>query len=487
MNQLAFYGYGLTGLAFLFLFLLLLTGWRARFQGTQLLAAVGGSALWALSAAAQAGFGLPGLEVVWATEVVRNLLWIFFLLHLLKPFAEGNGAYSRMLRYVRLGCLVLGFLMLVMLVDVPQLVAHLRPTAVQREFSLIGQLLYAVLGLALVEQLFRNTPVELRWGIKHLCFGLGAVFAFDFYLYTDALLFHRLDGAIWSARGFVVFMAVPLIGVTAARNPDWRLPVFLSRRMVLHSTTLFSAGLYMLLMALAGYYIKIYGGEWGGVLQIAFLFGAIIVLVALLFSGQFRARIRVFLDKHFFSYRYDYREEWLRVIGLLAGRGVDKPLSERVIWALAEIVDSSGGLLWVRSDKGEYRFKARFNSQHAVASTVAADESLIPFLRDQRWVIKVDEYRSDPDIYGSLDLPAWVYDNADAWLIVPLIHDEQLLGFRTAAAATCTAIHQLGEPRPAEDRRYAGGKLPGPEPGRRGAGRGPPVRRVQSPVGVCHA
>jgi putative PEP-CTERM system histidine kinase len=429
VSQLGFIGYGLTAVAFTVLFLLLLTGWRARFQGTQLVVAVGGATLWSIAAAAQAGFGSPGLDIVWAAEVVRNMLWMFFLLHLLKPFAEGKGSYLRMLRYVRLGSLVLGLLMLVMLVDIPQLVAFLRPGEVQREFSLIGQLLYAVLGLALVEQLFRNTPVELRWGIKHLCFGLGAVFVFDFYLYTDALLFHRLDGTIWAARGFVVFMSVPLIGITAARNPDWRLPVLVSRRMVLHSTTLFSAGLYMLLMALAGYYIKLYGGEWGGVLQIAFLFGAIIVLIALLFSGQFRARIRVFFDKHFFSYRYDYRDEWLRVIGLLAGRQLEKPLSERVIWALAEIVESSGGLLWVRSEKGEYRFKARFNSHHAVASEVDADESLVRFLAHKRWVIDLDEYRAEPEVYAGLSLPDWVDGNTDAWLIIPLVHDEHLLGF----------------------------------------------------------
>lgn len=429
VNQLALYGYGLAGLAFFVLFLLLATGWRARFQGSQLMLAVAGSAVWSFAAAGQAGYGLPGLELVWAAEVVRNLLWIFFLIRLLRPFAEGNSLYMRMLGYVRLACLVLGFLMLAMLVDVPQLVQHLRPTAVQREFSLIGQLLYAVLGLALVEQLFRNTPIEQRWGIKYLCFGLGALFVFDFYLYTDALLFHRLDGSIWSARGFVNAMAIPLIGITAARNPDWSLQVFLSRRMVLHSTTLFSAGLYMLLMALAGYYIKLYGGEWGGVLQIAFLFGAIIVLAALLFSGQFRARTKVFLNKHFFSYRYDYREEWLRMIGLLADKRVDKPLSERVIWTLAEIVESSGGLLWVRSEKGDYRYKARFNCQHPVEPAIDANEPMAPFMENQRWVINIDEFRVAPDVYGDLVLPDWVLDNADAWLIVPLVHDARLLGF----------------------------------------------------------
>lgn len=428
LSQLTLLGYGIAAAEFLVLLMLLLTGWRARFQGQQLMWSVVGSAAWAVAAAANAGLGRPGLDVVLAFEVIHNLLWIFFFLHLLKPFAAGNQLYTQILGYVRLGCLVLGLLMLAMLVDIPDMFAHLRPDHVQREFSLIGQLLYAVLGMALVEQLFRNTPVEQRWGIKYLCFGMGALFVFNFYLYADALLFHRLDSAIWSARGFVCAMAIPLIGITAARNPNWNLDVFLSRRMVLHSTTLLSAGLYMLVMALAGYYIKLYGGEWGAVLQIAFLFGAIMVLVALLFSGQFRARTKVFLNKHFFSYRYDYREEWLRVIGLLAGERGELPLNERVIWALAEIVESSGGLIWIRSEKGSFRLRARFNCPHQMVAEIPADAPTLAFVESKRWVVNLDEYRTAPDVYGDLQIPDWILDNADTWLIVPLIHDERLLG-----------------------------------------------------------
>jgi putative PEP-CTERM system histidine kinase len=429
VQPLALYSYGLAGGAFLVLLLLLLTGWRGRFQGLQLLLAVAGTAVWAGIAAVHVAVGRPGLQFVWAAEVVRDLLWLFFLLHLLKPFASGSPLYTRLLSWVRLGSLVLGLLMLVLLLDLPALAPLLQEGSTGRQFSLTGQLLFAVLGLALVEQLFRNTPVDQRWGIKHLCFGLGVVFVFDFYLYTDALLFHQLDGAIWSARGFINAMAAPLIGITAARNPDWSLPIFLSRRMVLHSTTLFSAGLYMLFMALAGYYIRIYGGEWGSVFQIAFLFGALVVLVALLFSGQFRARAKVFFNKHFFHYRYDYREEWLRVIGLLAANRGDLPLNERVIWTLAEIVESSGGLLWIRNEKGEFRFRARFNAHHEVEPLVAGSEPMIGLMEQRGWVINLDELANDPEVYGDLALPRWLVDTADAWLVVPLIHDGRLVGF----------------------------------------------------------
>jgi hypothetical protein len=69
--------------------------------------------------------------------------------------------------------------------------------------------------------------------------------------------------------------------------------VYLSRHVAFHSVTLLAAGIYLLLMALAGYFIQYLGGSWGGVLQITFLFASGLLLLILLFSGQIRASLRV--------------------------------------------------------------------------------------------------------------------------------------------------------------------------------------------------
>jgi len=293
----------------------------------------------------------------------------------------------------------------------------------------LGQVVTAVAGMMLVEQLYRNTTTENRWGIKYLCFGLGGMFAFDFYLFSDALLFKRIDADLWYARGGVAAMIVPLLAITAARNPTWSLDLFVSKRIVFHTTTLLSAGVYMLLMAFAGYYIKLYGGEWGAVLQITFLFAAVLVLVALLFSGQVRARAKVFINKHFFSYRYDYREEWLRLIRLLSGQEVKEPLFERVIWALGEIVDSTGGLLWLYSENRECELVANRNQPRPEIESDPELGSLVDFLGNRQWVINLDEYTSQPELYEALILPPWLTSLEGGWLIVPLIHDDRVMGF----------------------------------------------------------
>ena len=55
------------------------------------------------------------------------------------------------------------------------------------------------------------------------------------------------------------------------------------------------------------------GGIVGGVAC-----AAVLGLVALLASGSVQARVRDFVNRNFFSYRYDYRQEWLRFISVFS-------------------------------------------------------------------------------------------------------------------------------------------------------------------------
>jgi putative PEP-CTERM system histidine kinase len=123
--------------------------------------------------------------------------------------------------------------------------------------------LLTVMGLVLVEQVYRSTRPEDRWAIKFLCLGLGGLFVYDFYLYANAALFNAMDAQVWAARGYVAALVTPLIAVSAARNPEWAAPVGLSRSMAFHTASLLGAGIYLLLMAGAGYYLRLFGGEWG--------------------------------------------------------------------------------------------------------------------------------------------------------------------------------------------------------------------------------
>ncbi len=230
-----------------------------------------------------------------------------------------------------------------------------------------SRLLAAVLGLVCVEQVYHNAPAARRWAIKFLCLALVGLFGFDVALYSDALLFGKIDFDWWSARGYANAMLVPLVAVAAARNPHWKLDIAVSRRAVFHSTALLASGAYLIAVAAAGYWLRLTGGQWGGVAQTLLLFGAVVGLSALAASGTLRARMRVTLAKNFFSYRYDYREEWQKLTALIALPGAgetdgrsSETLGVRAIRGLASLVESPGGVLWLRSERGDYVPESRW-------------------------------------------------------------------------------------------------------------------------------
>jgi putative PEP-CTERM system histidine kinase len=305
---------------------------------------------------------------------------------------------------------------------------------------IFGRLILAVAGLLLVENLLRNTRPEHRWGIKFLCFGIGGLFAYDFFMYADALLFHRVNDNLNAARGVTNALIVPLIAVSARRNPTWSIDVFVSRQVIFHSTTLVGAGVYLLAMAGVGYYLREFGGEWGSVLQATFLFAALILMALVLFSGTFRARLKEMISTHFFSYKYDYRDEWLRFIGTISsstGAGVSLPM--RVMEGIAGIVESPEGAIWFCEDETRCTLMASWNAT-VPEGAMEVDPSFTEFLESRQAVINLAQLEERPAAYDGLRVPDWLREIRRAWLIVPLIHHDRLLGFLL-----------LGKPRAARD------------------------------------
>ena len=422
MVNIAVIGYGTGAVFFAVLALVLMTGRRARAHRLGLLIAALASTVWMASAA----WGSPLL--VYLLEPLRDLALLSFLAGILSAaYTDPQQAGQRFRR--TLGMLSAFALLLISMLLYRVAAGAEVPVVGGVDLLFAGYLVMAVTGMVLVEQLIRNVRRESRRAIKYLCIGLGALFAYDFYLYSHALLFQSVDPALWSARGFINALVVPVLGIAVARDPQWSQDIFVSRRMVFHTAALLGSGIYLLAMGAGGYFIRVYGGTWGTVAEVIFLFGAGLVLLILLFSSQLRARLRVFLNKHFFHYKYEYRDEWLRFIHALTSGEPDERLRERSIRAIADILESPGGLLWLRRDAGCYEPAGSWQMPLPAGDVrLSADSSLVQYFSREDWVINVDEYRRQPGLYKDLTLPDWLERLDGAWLIAPLVFHERLLG-----------------------------------------------------------
>ncbi|WP_312514479.1 XrtA/PEP-CTERM system histidine kinase PrsK [Massilia sp.] len=379
--------------------------------------------LWAASLAWEASNGTLWSSFTDGFEILRNAGWSLFLLALLGNWRAPGSRLPFGLRpslavaaAVYLGCLLANLLGHW---DLAQVREHGQAPAALR-------VAMAVWGMLLVEQVYRNRSIQERWAVKFACLGVGGLFAYDFYLYSHTMLFREVDPDIWAARGLVNTLSVPLVAVALGRSRSWSSPLSLSRRAVFHSAALFGSATYLLAMGSAGYYLRFVGGSWGTVMQVAFLFGTLILLVGILFSGTFRAWLKVFISKHFYRYNYDYREEWMRFTRTLSQPGPG--LGVRVIEAVAALVESPGGALWQRRESGVYEPSAHWHMP-ALSASEPADSPFCQFLESSQWVVDLHEYGHSPDKYDALALPGWLAEYPRAWLVVPLILHGSLSGF----------------------------------------------------------
>jgi len=422
LNSVATFSYGLAALAFLLLTAMLLGKWRGRLHWLSLTVACAATTLWAATIAVTVALGLQLGFWVQTLEIVRGAAWIIFLLMLLHPLERENAASAVKVKpYVRaISVFLLLLLALTMLANGGALHSFAGPV------NTLGRVALAVIGMLLVEQLFRNTAEQERWSIKFACLGIAGLFVYDFYLYSDAMMFRAVNGEILAARGVVNALTVPLLMISLTRNPKWTLGILVSRRVLFHSATLFGSAVYLLTMAAAGYYLRFFGGQWGTVLQVAFLFGAGILLVILLFSGSVRAWLRVFISKHFYHYNYDYREEWIRFTRALSEPGPG--LGERAIQAVAQLVESGAGTLFISRDNGQCEPVARWNAKFDDTCEILSSP-FCRFLQQKQWVIDLQDYKLHPEKYDNIPMPLWLKDISRAWLVLPLMLHGRLFGF----------------------------------------------------------
>ena len=367
-----------------------------------------------------------GINGLWTVEVFRNLAWFTMFLNLLGAGWQQTSNTAVLTRTRGLiACLSLMALS-TLLVGQFELFNVRQATLSKLIFAAL--LAFAVLGLTLIEQLYRNTSPERRWAIKYFCLGVGAIYAYDFVLYADGVLFNRIDPSLWAGRGAANALAVPLIAISAARNREWKLNLFVSRQIVFHSTALLGVGVYLLAMAGAGYYLRAYGGEWGNALRIVFLFAGLVLLISIIGSAGVRSRLRLFLSKHFYRNKYDYGEVWLSFTNRLSQSDTNpEELRRTMLRAIADIMDATGGVMWQRSVTDAYGVVATWEIDPQRLQNIPESHALITVLTEANQVIAIREEAEQATIDGQARVPTWLLELPRAWLLMPIIHGDELL------------------------------------------------------------
>ncbi len=395
------------GAAYASLALLLALHSGRRAIGITLVAACALTALWAFAEPLAASLPVGALE---ALDVLRLSGWLVFLGLATRP----GGAPSRPsalssldVRHGR-GCWLSGWW------------RTRSPPGAGPEGPLglivpYGHLALAIAGLVLVEALLRRARGAGHHRTRYLALGIGATLAYEAFEWSQALLFERFDPFLHAAEPAVCLLALPLLGVGAARNELWATELNLARRAVIHSATFFVMGLYLLGLSLAGAFVRESGGLWGPSLEAAFLFAGGLALALIWVSPSARTAVRLQLGRYLFTNRHDYREQWERFAKALAASEGPATGAAQALRALADVTGSLWGALWLR--EGDAFVLAAHQGAPAGELEQHSDGAFTAWVEAQRGAVS--------ELAGAPELPA---ELGWGWIVVPL-ERTRLVGF----------------------------------------------------------
>ena len=416
MGQALLYFGGLaTGLAFLAGATLFACRGKYSWPNALFTLALSLTGLWALSVAfANSGWAEWG-RLSSSLAAVRDAGWFAATIGLLRQGRERQSLWWQL-------ALAAGTMVLVNLGMALSGVAF--DTGLGLRVSLAGvQLAVSIMGLILIENLVLNVKSPRRWSIRLMVIGLAALFGYNIVLRIPQFLGGEAIESFVVAQPLVYLMSLPLFVVTGVRNNSLGLQAHSSRNVVFHSATLIFAGILLQGTAVAAFYVRSFGGAPATALSIVLGFLGVLTIAVVLSSSMIRSKIRTFINENFYSYKYDYRVEWTNFIQALS-RYQEQSAPERALRTLADLLDSPGGVLWVR--RPGWR-------QFMPLASWAFGETYGPIDADDAILMEIgSESVAFLELFGCEEgqkSKPWQQRFPSAWLAVPLRFRGELIGF----------------------------------------------------------
>lgn len=408
-------GYGVNAVAYLLLLLLLFTVRKSGLAKHLLVLATMATMVWSLSFVTEIFGTVSGHHLIMA-DTLKQMIWLLFIAGCLQD--DFSTLWDVLRRPATLVILT------------PPAIALLLPALVviPANWLFLALTVLSLEVLILLEVMYRQAG-ENQWAYKPLVLYLGAMHLFEFVMYANATMVNNVELVYVISRGYIYLLMMPLLIVAIRRIKHWGVDIFISREVVLHSSLLLVAGIYLLVMALAGYVVNFIGGGWSSTIQTILIVLSLVLLITVVLSNSFRTRIKVFITKHFFANQFDYRVEWVKLTKALSSAPEDKAsvFHSALQGVLGAINYETGSL--VKCAGKDLETVACIGMDKLLPEEAHILRQLSPFCLKTTWLVDIEEYASKPFEYDGLQLDRGALKECRFQLVLPLLNREKIWGF----------------------------------------------------------
>lgn len=284
-------------------------------------------------------------------------------------------------------------------------------------------MLYLVFGLVQLERTLSGLHQLQRWNIKPEIIAGGLLLAGYALFFSHSLLYRSLDMSYLGLRSCVVIVAVLLLGY-ARLSKESAGKLALSRGIAHRSFVLLIVGGYLIVLGLVGEGLRYLNLDNTKPIIYAVLLLGSLGLAAVFLSERLRRKLKVVLHKNFYQSKYDYREQWETFVKQTSGGKSLVEVQSVILDLFCDSLACTWATLYLFDENaGTYTYVTSFPPRRDWRP-FAADDPLLIKLKQADWICNLQE--DQPELKESLISPL---REEGAFVVVPLIFDEDLTGF----------------------------------------------------------
>ncbi len=363
-------------------------------------------------------------DLVLFSELFYDAAWMGFLAMLLRG-SVASPAVS-FIRWSGLGACALALLAALGVTAYLEISGNAAPALIVLG---AGQVAVSIVGLIILEQIYRNSRPRQRPALRHIVTALAAILAYDAFLFAPAVFGELPDSSMWLVRGYFTIAATLLLAHGVSKLPTGGWGLFVSRKISYFAISTAAAVVVLVVFFTVASMAGDVAGRWAPAVRVALFSIGLLAMVVFAMSNSVRAQIAVLLKKHLMEPKFDYREEWLRLIETMTDESLDLSLDKRAIKSLAQIVPAESGQLWFRdSETNQFTAVAAWD-EPLDERTISATNPFVAFLTEKGWVIDLRDVQRNPEKYVGVDTETIRATLPGADLLIPLQHENELIGY----------------------------------------------------------
>ncbi len=393
-----------------------------------LVAIEAGSTMLMLSGSFESLFS-PGIRVYMAGHAVLPAGWLLFTTVFAR--ADRKSILSRQYPTLMIVSAISLVFTLLILLDgfMPGFVFMARwpSLSVENRIVLLGpagyyMCVYILLGLVFnmvqLENTLRSSSGNKRWQIKYVIFGVGAILGFFIYQTSQKLLFSSISVQIIPLSSAVILVSTMMMAVFIIKHRLLDVDIFISRYVVYNSFTVFAVGLYLLVVGIV--YFKV---PFNYFFTSLFIFLAILALFILLFMQTPRRKAQLFINKHFYKHKYEFRDKWMETIEKISSKGAVSEIRTTLREMVSETMGAKPVYLWLY-DPVSKCYQTNIEEVEPGLRKISADHAFSTRLKKDLSPFHINDIPAT-----DRDGLAGIFTATGTVLCSPLVTDQEVIGF----------------------------------------------------------